>query len=394
MGCSGIMSSAPLPIAAVARSSIFGPPAIDCDVHIAVPSVKAIMPYLDDYWRAQFLNRGIDLVSWSMTCEPPGTPLAGRPDWRPAAGASGGSRPGTDLALLQTKALEAFATRIVIAHCIWGGQVLHSEDMSAVVCRAVNDWLAAEWLDREPRLRASIVVPLGNAEQAVEEIERRADDLRFVSVLMLAAGEKPLGSRANWPIYKAAARHRLPITVHAGSSYHHPPIAGWPSHFIEDYVATAFAFENAVLSLVAEGVFAKFPDLKVVLAESGVSWLTAALWRFDKTWRGVRAEVPWVKRAPSAIASDHIRLTLQPFDAPEGEAERVLARIVEQLGSEQMLLFSTDFPHWHFDGTEALPAAGTSALARRMLWDNAIETFPRLSSSPLAGEVARSAGGG
>ena len=376
MGCTGAMTAVTSKSQdSSARASVFGPSVIDCDVHIAVPSIMAIMPYLDDYWRAQFVNRGIDLINWTMTSDPPNTPLAARADWRPAK-----VRPGADLALLQDKALDAFGITLAIGHCIWGGQVLHSEDMSAVVCRAVNDWIAAEWLDREPRLRASIVVPLGSAELAVEEIERRSGDHRFVSILMLAAVEKPLGSRSNWPIYRAAERNDLPITLHAGSSYHHPPIAGWPSHFIEDYVANAFAFENAVLSLVSEGVFAKFPGLKVVLAESGVTWLPAALWRFDKTWRGVRPEVPWVTRAPSGIVRDHIRLTLQPFDAPSeaGGAERALQRVVEQLGSDAMLLFSSDFPHWHYDGTGALPVAPGTALARRMLWNNAVETFPRL----------------
>jgi predicted TIM-barrel fold metal-dependent hydrolase len=361
-----------------ARPSIFGAPAIDCDVHIAVPSIKAIMPYLDEYWRAQFLNRGIDRLSWNMTSEPPNAPINARPDWRPPSG-----KPGTDLGTLRDKALDAFGTSIAIANCIWGGQVLHSEDMAAAVCTAVNDWIAAEWLDREPRLRASIVVPLSSPEYAVEEIERRAGDPRFVQVLMLAALEQPLGKRVHWPIYRAAEAHDLPIGIHAGSTYHHPPIAGWPSHFVEDYVANAFAFENAVLSLVSEGVFAKFPRLKVVMMESGVSWLPAALWRFNKTWRGTRIEIPWVKRAPAEIIRQHVRLTIQPFDEPEGGGR--LERVVEQLGGEGMLLFSTDFPHWHFDGTDALPLPPMSPFAARILCENAIETYPRLrlSLTPL-----------
>ena len=131
----------------------------------------------------------------------------------------------------------------------------------------------------------------------MEEIERRAGDHRFVQVLLLAAGEIPLGRRANWPIYQCAAKHGLPIGIHAGSILKHPTLSGgWGSHFLEDYVANAFAFENAVVSLIAEGAFAKVPELKVVLMESGVTWLPACMWRFDKTWRGVRAEVPWVKQ--------------------------------------------------------------------------------------------------
>ncbi len=364
------------------RASLFGPPAIDCDVHIAVPSVRTILPYLDDYWQQQFLSRGIDRISWNMTSEPAYAPINARPDWRP----TDGGKPGTDLALLQTEALDVFGSAAAIANCIWGGQVLPSEDMSAVVCRAVNDWIAAEWLDREPRLRASIVVPLNAPELAGEEIERRAADRRFVQVLLLAAQELPLGRRQNWPIYAAAERHGIAIGVHAGSTYHHPPIAGWASTYLEDYVANAFAFESALLSLVSEGVFAKFPALQVVFSESGVTWLPAALWRFNKTWRGVRSEIPWVKQAPSEIVRENVRLTLQPFDAPadEGGARCVLERLVEQLDSERTLLFSTDFPHWHFEGRDALPVVADSPLGQRILYENAMETYSRLADSLTA----------
>ncbi len=356
----------------VARPSVFGPPAIDCDVHIAVPSIDTILPYLDEYWRAQFLMRGINRTSWTMTSEPPNAPISGRPDWRPAKG-----NPGTDLALLQAKSLGAFGTSLAIANCIWGGMVLPSSDMSGAVCKAVNDWIAKEWLDREPRLRASIVVPQGNPELAVAEIERRASDPRFVQVLMLIAGQNLIGNRGNWPIFEAAERHKLPVGIHAGSSYHHPMMAGWSSHYLEDYVAQSFAFEAGLVSLVSEGVFAKFPGLKVVLTESGVSWLPACTWRFDKTWRGVRAETPWVKRPLSEIARDHVRLTLQPFDEPDGGG--ILEQVVDQLGSDRMILFSTDFPHWHYEGTGALPVKPDTPLGRRILFENALETYPRLA---------------
>ena len=87
----------------------------------------------------------------------------------------------------------------------------------------VNDWIAKEWLDRDPRLRASIVVPTQNVEYAVDEIERCAKDRRFVQILVLAMQETPLGRRRHWwPIYAAAERHGLPIGIHPGSSL--PPV--------------------------------------------------------------------------------------------------------------------------------------------------------------------------
>ncbi len=129
-----------------------------------------------------------------------------------------------------------------------------------------------------------------------------------------------MGRRQHWPIYAAAERHDLPIGIHAGSSFRHPPSAlGWSSYYIEDYVSQAPGFAGVLNSLVTEGVFNKFPGLKVVLIESGVTWLPAHFWRINKTWRGVRSETPWLDRMPSEIIREHVRLTIQPFDDPPEE---------------------------------------------------------------------------
>ena len=110
------------------------------------------------------------------------------------------------------------------------------------------------------------------AELAVEEIERCAPDQRFVQVLLLAMGEHPLGQSQFWPIHRAAERHGLTIGIHAGSSYHHAVTgSGWPSYYLEDYAAQSLGFHTQLGSLIAEGVFVKFPKLKVVLIESGVT---------------------------------------------------------------------------------------------------------------------------
>ena len=47
-----------------------------------------------------------------------------------------------------------------------------------------------------------------------------------------------LGRSYYWPIYEAAAKHDLPIGLHAGSMYRYAPTStGWPSHYLHDYVA-------------------------------------------------------------------------------------------------------------------------------------------------------------
>ena len=230
--------------------------AIDCDLHPALPGMSVLLPYLDEYWREMVSVRALDRLNLSLTSYPQNAPLSCRPDWK----LDRDQKPGSSLEAMQAHVLDRYQPRFGILNCLYGAQVMHSEDMAAVLCRATNDWIRDHWLSRDPRLRASIVIAAHNTELAVAEIERRADDLRFVQVLMLVSGEVTLGRRQLWPIYRLAERLGLPIGVHAGSAYRYAPTAvGWPSYYVEDYVSQSAAFENQLQSMISEGVFAKFP---------------------------------------------------------------------------------------------------------------------------------------
>ena len=129
-------------------------------------------------------------------------------------------------------------------------------------------------------------------------------------------------------------------------------------------------FQTQVISLICGGVLDSFPDLKIVLLESGVSWLPAMLWRFDKNWKGLRREIPWVRSAPSEYVRRSMYLTTAPLDLPE-DCDG-LAGLVAQSGGDHMLLYSSDAPHDHGQPSlmaqiESLP--GDSA--RRILAGNA-----------------------
>lgn len=346
---------------------------IDCDLHPALPGIHSLLPYLNDYWSDQVTTRGMtDLVSQSY---PPNSPLTARPDWRPEKG-----KPGSVVADLTRQALDPFGTKIGICNPLWGVQMVFSEDMASVFCTALNDWLKAEWLDKDARLRGSIVIPIQSTEKAVAEIERCAADKRFVQVLMLVSGDQPLGRRIYWPIYEACERLGLALGVHAGSNYHNQPSpVGWGSYHAEDYVANSQAFQTQLTSLIIEGVFSKYPKLKVVMLESGFTWLPTYLWRLHKFWRGTRMETPWVDRAPLEIVQSNVRFSLQPVDAPPDPA--TLARVIDHMQSEELLLFSTDYPHWQFDGAAVLPEGISSDLVRKIMIDNPLATYPRLNGN-------------
>ena len=54
--------------------------------------------------------------------------------------------------------------------------------------------------------------------------------------------------------------------------------------------------------------------------------------------------------------------------------------MIDQAGDD-LFMFSTDYPHWHFDGDDAVPDGLPDALLRKILFDNPLKTYPRLSQT-------------
>jgi predicted TIM-barrel fold metal-dependent hydrolase len=319
---------------------------IDCDVHNEVPRPEALFPYLPEYWIEHITN-----TLFKGPTEPPyppGSPVAARPQTRPDPDAP----PGSDLGLLTRQVLDEPNVDVAILNCLYAIDSLHNPDAAIALASAVNDWQVSEWLEKDKRLRASIVVPSQLPAQAAREIERVAEQRGFVQVLLPARSQHPYGSRLFHPLWEAAARHDLRVAIHFGGSPGNPPTpSGWPSYFFEEYAGMAQVFATQLTSMISEGVFDQFPSLRVVLLESGFTWLPAHMWRFDKEWRNLRRLVPWVKQAPSAYIREHVRVTIQPLDAPP--EPRHLLQVVDQLGSEDMLMYASDYPHVHAADAEA-----------------------------------------
>ena len=71
---------------------------------------------------------------------------------------------------------------------------------------------------------------------------------------------------------------------------------------------------------------------------------------------------------------EHLRFTLQPMDAPPDPTQ--FLRMIGQLDSDDMLMFSTDYPHWQFDSPEeALPMGLPESLMKKILAENAREFY-------------------
>jgi hypothetical protein len=345
----------------VVRQNLFR---IDVDFHLPQAPVEELLPFLDEYWQVQVMDRELPTMPFRLSSYPANSPLTRNPDFD-----------GLDV----PAALDRFGTGIAIASTLHGVVGLHNPDMRAVLLSALNDHVATTWLDAEPRLRGSIYVSGEDPAASVAEVERLAGDKRFVQVLMLAMQEIHHGNRHYWPIYEACEKHGLALAIHAGGLYRIPPsVSGWPSYQFEDYVMQSMVFENILTGLIGEGVFQKYRDLKVVFLESGFAWLPTTIWRNDKTWRGVRQEVPWLDRKPSEIMRGRVFLSLQPVDPRTPED---LRRTLKHMGGTGMLLYASDYPHRQFAG-DPLPAGLPDEALPGILAGNALKAYPRLADDP------------
>lgn len=352
------------------NNPIVGIGAIDCDTHIRSPNQVDLLPFLDDYWRDMFPYRAIDEME--LTSAPHMSRHFSR------KGTSGGG--AQNVAELATNLLDPLKLDAAIVNVVNAMQALYDPYMATAMCQAINRWIVAEWLDKEPRLRASLLVPFQAPEKAVEEIKRYAEDHRFVQILAITGGDNPLGKRMYWPIYKAASDAGMALSIHPASAYRHSPTAsGYPSYLVEQQVTWTQGFSSQLTSLLAEGVMTEFPDMKIVMAETGVSWLFGISWRMAKDWRGVRTEIPWINESPEKIIQRSIRMTIQPFDGPPNPADGKI--LLDCIGSPDMLLYASDYPHDYADDLGAWPAALPTDLARAIGIDNALATYPRLATN-------------
>lgn len=349
----------------------------DCDIHQSPRlGMKGLFPYLEKRWQEHLETFGPLPKQAFETgpAYPKGQPDASRRDaWPP-----NGGRPGSDLDFMRTHHLDPHNITLGVLNMIRphpGG--FQNIFLSDALCQAMNRWQVAEWTQPEPRLKGSILVPYEDGEASAQEIARWAGHPDYVQVLLLSRTAEPAGQKRYWPIYRAAAEAGLPVGIHAFGFGGYPSSGGgWPSYYIEDMVGHAQSCQNMLTSMVFEGIFERFPTLKIVLIEAGFAWLPALCWRLDKLWQRLRAETPHLKRPPSEYIRDHVWLTTQPMEEPAVKPQ--VLDTIDWIGWDR-LVFATDYPHWDYDDPNHVLPAGVDARRRR---DFFLNNATRLYSRP------------
>jgi predicted TIM-barrel fold metal-dependent hydrolase len=361
------------------------PSLVDCDVHPHLRGgLEDLAPYLSRSWQHRIgigAHDGASTKRYGDQVSIPRNLLYVNPAGvlRRDAIPPDGSVPASDPSFVSSHLLEAHGISRAV---LLGGEVLGlgampNADIAAVLASAYNEWLAEVWLAADHRYRAAIVVAPQDPSQAVKEISRVGGRQGFVTVLMPLTNLL-MGDRHLYPIYEAAVDLGLSVTVHPNSAEAifrtGPSLAGGPpTYYVEWHTGLSQVFHANVTSLVCHGVFERFPTLKVVITEGGFAWLPDVLWRLDKNVKGLRDEVPWIRRLPSEYIFEHVRFTSQPFIEPRRPEH--LHALCDIVRADQTLMFSSDYPHWDFDDPARALSWLPEHVARRVRAENAIDLY-------------------
>ena len=237
--------------------------------------------------------------------------------------------------------------------------------------------------------------PWSLPDEATKEIRRVGSHPKVVAVGIDGNHlGQPVGHPLYHSIYEAASELGLAVFLHPGADLTTPATTTAGGTLIDGTSWVAALSQQGmhhVTSLIVHGVFEKFPDLKFVINEFGVAWLPSLMWKMDQNYDLLRTESPWVKKRPSEYIRENIRLSTQPLEeSPSPEGLKELLTSVE--GIEDILCFSTDYPHFSFDEPMAVAKRLPEEWKQKVMCNNLCETLGWPLPSTEAAEVAGAAG--
>lgn len=351
---------------------------IDTDVHVEPKSFDELIPYLPAPWR----NRNVlDRVPFSRATYKT-LDGGGRKDAYPDQGDIGSD---PDLVGRQLFVDDPIDYAILLPWSFRGFTV--DPALDTVLAGAVNQWLADTWLSEynaENRYVGSISVSVDDPIGAVNEIEKWGDHPGYRQVMIGHYGPRPFGHPMYDPIWTAAARHRLPVSMHFRGGATQP--LGWTStgplqYFVEYHSLIApMAYATHMASWMCNGVLDRHPELKFLFVEGGFLWYKPVVDRMARHWQRTGQELA-ARKTPYEYVRDNFRWASQPIE--ESTKPQQIADLFEEANAHELLMFSSDYPHYDYDPpSKALPRGLAPDTKKRILAENARQVYDLPTTRP------------
>ncbi|MEE8558930.1 MAG: amidohydrolase family protein [Myxococcota bacterium] len=217
------------------------------------------------------------------------------------------------------------------------------EDLSQAYVRAYNRWIVEFCSDSGGRLLPIAQLSLGDPEAAERELRRAArEGVRGAWIPPFTWTRKAIGAPEHHRVFAAAEELGLPLGIHPcfeprwAAPGRFADISGFRHSFFIN-VTAGDAVRHAFTSLFQFGVFDLFPELRVVVLESGAGWIGYWLDRMDAVFGSPQGMMVALKEKPSFYFRRQCYISGDPD-------EQSLGPIIPVVG-EDRFFWASDFPH-------------------------------------------------
>ena len=246
-------------------------------------------------------------------------------------------------------------------------------DVETAMAWAYTRWLTEEILPQAPHVKTMVYLPMNQPDACLRFVEQFGDLPGVVGFMVTSARYRPVHANEYMRLYGALEERGLPLSFHA--IYHQQERMFEGMNKFLSVHALGFIFYNLVhmTNIIVNGIPERFPKLKFLWIESGLSWIPFLMHRLDNEYMMRTSEAPLLKKLPSDYMRDMF-YTTQPIENTDAE---LLEMTLRKINAETQLLFSSDYPHWDFNLPSTiydLPFL-TEAAKRRILGQNAWDLF-------------------
>jgi predicted TIM-barrel fold metal-dependent hydrolase len=252
---------------------------------------------------------------------------------------------------------------------------LHPQvEVETGLCRAYNRWLCERIMAHEPRIISMLYLPFNDPDAAYRTVKDFGDKKGVVGFMVTSPRYKPVHDNAYMKTYALLEEMGKPISFHAAYSWDDRALAT-TNRFISVH-SLGFMWFNMVhmTNWVINGLPERFPKLKVLWIESGLTWAYCLMQRLDHSYMMRTSDCPSCKRKPSEYMRE-MYYSSQPMEVPDDLS--ILEATFKMINAENRLVWSSDYPHWDFDLPSTiydLPFLKEGA-KRKILGGNAAELF-------------------
>ena len=241
-------------------------------------------------------------------------------------------------------------------------QVLAAKDQKIILggVEALNKGMAT-FCSVDKRMHGAAYIPFAYGEDIALKFLKQAIKDGF-SVIMIDT-IAPEGAKASThpdfdKVWREIEANDIAITLHVGAdnSWYPVPLSFYnnagsvPPHKEGDaprdalaYMGISYCAELFLASMIFDGVFNRFPNLRVGVVELGASWIISWMKHLDQSFRAFRRlqDLSQVELLPSEYVQKHIKVTAFP-----GEDIGWLLNN----GAADLMMFASDYPH--HEGTD------------------------------------------